>query len=205
MFKTTIINTFSSEDECEMFIMVLKQQWPKYKDSVPESTLEIVKDIDMPNRMLALWSFKQKADQKVIMKIGEQIIIPFRDRLAPKTIRDRNLEVLMNKWNTIKSLIENKDFEGLQDILHDEYLYLRETTLISKDDMVSFIKKRFEDGLTFEKLELIIENKDLLAWRDVLIEHGGKKWETTNVQLWKDNKVWRDVVSVRDLEKVDRI
>ena len=86
MFKTTIINTFSSEDECEMFIMVLKQQWPKYKDSVPESTLEIVKDIDMPIRMLALWSVKQKADQKVIMKIGEQIIIPFRDRLAPKTI-----------------------------------------------------------------------------------------------------------------------
>ena len=28
--------------------------------------------------------------------------------------------------------------------------------------------------LTFEKLELIIEDKDLLAWRDVLIEHGGK-------------------------------
>ena len=47
----------------------------------------------------------------------------------------------MNKWNTIKSLIENKDFEGLQDILHDEYLYLRETTLIYKDEMVSFIKK----------------------------------------------------------------
>ena len=80
----------------------------------------------------------------------------------------------MDKWSTIKSLIENKDFEGLQDILHDEYLYLRETTLISKDEMVSFIKKRFEDGLTFEKLELIIENKDLLAWRDVLTEHGGK-------------------------------
>ena len=58
---------------------------------------------------------------------------------------------------------------------------------------------------TFEKLEIIIKNKDLLAGRDVLIEHGGKKWETTNVQLWKDNKVWRDVVSVRDLEKVDPI
>ena len=87
MFKTTIINTFSSEDECEMFIMVLKQQWPKYKDSVPESTLESVRAIDMPNRMLALWSFKQKAAQKVIMKIGEKIIVPFRDRLAPKTIK----------------------------------------------------------------------------------------------------------------------
>ena len=62
-------------------------------------------------------------------------------------------------------------------------------------------KKRFEDGLTFEKLELIIEDKDLLTWRDKLIEHGGKRWETTNVRLWKDNKVWRDIVSVRDLGK----
>ena len=115
------------------------------------------------------------------------------------------LEGLMNKWNTIKSLIENKDFEGLQSILHDEYLYLRETTLISKTEMVDFIKKRFEDGLTFEKLELIIEDKDLLAWRDILLEYEGKKWETTNVQLWKDNKVWRDIVSVRDLEKEEPI
>ena len=86
MFKTTIINTFSSEDDCEMFIMVLKQQLPKYKDAVPESTLEIVKDIDMPNRMLALWTFKQRSDQKVKSKIGEQIIVPYRDRLAPRTI-----------------------------------------------------------------------------------------------------------------------
>ena len=85
MFKTTIINTFSSEDDCEMFIMVLKQQWPKYKGSVPESTLEIVKDTAMPNRMLASWTFKHQSDQKVISKIGEQIIVPYRDRSSPKT------------------------------------------------------------------------------------------------------------------------
>ena len=94
----------------------------------------------------------------------------------------------MNKWNTIKSLIENKDFEGLQGILHDEYLYLRETTLISKTEMVDFIKKRFEDGLTFEKLELIIEDKDLLAWRDILLEHGGKKWEPPMYRYGKTKK-----------------
>ena len=28
-----------------------------------------------------------------------------------------------------------------------------------------------------------------------------RKMGTTNVQLWKDNKVWRDIVSVRDLGK----
>ena len=61
-------------------------------------------------------------------------------------------------------LIEKKDFMETQDILHDEYLYLRETTLISKDETVQF-KKRFKDGLTLEKLELINEVKDLLAQR----------------------------------------
>ena len=65
-------------------------------------------------------------------------------------------------------------------------------------------KKRFEDGLTFEKLKLIIEDKDLLAWREIN-RTWRKKMETTDVQLWKDNKVWRDIVSVRDLEKVNRI
>ncbi len=54
MFITTIINTFSSRDDCDMFIMVLKLQWPKYSEKIPESTLEIVKDTETPNRMLVL-------------------------------------------------------------------------------------------------------------------------------------------------------
>ena len=85
MLKTTIINTFSSENDCDMFIMVLKQQWPKYIEKLPESTLEIVKDTETPNRMLALWTFKEKSHQKIIQDLGEKIIIPYRDRLSPKT------------------------------------------------------------------------------------------------------------------------
>ena len=57
----------------------------------------------------------------------------------------------MNKWDTVNNLIKNRDYKGLHDILHDEYLYLRETTLVSKDEMVAFIKKRFEEGLTLEQ------------------------------------------------------
>ena len=69
----------------------------------------------------------------------------------------------MNKWTAITGLIKYKYFERLRNILHDEYLYLRRTKLISKDEIVEFIKKRFGDGLAFEKIELIIEDKDLLA------------------------------------------
>ena len=81
----------------------------------------------------------------------------------------------MNKWDTITNFIKSRDLKGLEEILHDEYLYLRETTLISKDEMVEFIRKRFAEGLSFKELELIVEDKDLLAWRDILTEHGRKK------------------------------
>ena len=86
MLKKTIINTFSSEDDCDMFIMVLKQQWANYIEKLPESTLEIVKDVETPNRMLALWTIKEQSHQKIIQELGEKIIIPYRDRLSPKTV-----------------------------------------------------------------------------------------------------------------------
>ena len=66
--------------------------------------------------------------------------------------------------------------------------------------MVDFIKKRFEDGLTFEKLELIIEDKDLLAWRDILLEHEEKNGKQPMYSYGKTTK-FEDIVSVRDLEK----
>ena len=40
-FRRVITNTFSSNEDCEMFIMVLKQQWPKHINKLPDSELEI--------------------------------------------------------------------------------------------------------------------------------------------------------------------
>ena len=35
-FRRVITNTFSSNEDCEMFIMVLKQQWPKHINKLPD-------------------------------------------------------------------------------------------------------------------------------------------------------------------------
>ena len=45
-FRRVITNTFSSKEDCEMFIMVLKQQWPIYIDKLPGSELEITRSMD---------------------------------------------------------------------------------------------------------------------------------------------------------------
>ncbi len=41
-----------------MFIMVLKQQWPKYINKLPDSELEITRSIETPNIMSAIWTLK---------------------------------------------------------------------------------------------------------------------------------------------------
>ena len=41
MYKKIFSNTFASREDCEMFLMVLKQQWPQMKGQLPGARLEI--------------------------------------------------------------------------------------------------------------------------------------------------------------------
>ena len=55
-FRRVITNTFSSNEHCEMFIMVLKKQWLKHITRLPDSELEITRSIESPNIMSAIWT-----------------------------------------------------------------------------------------------------------------------------------------------------
>ena len=55
-FRRVITNTFSSNEDCEMFIMVLKQQWPKHINKLPASELEITRLVEIGNIMSAIWT-----------------------------------------------------------------------------------------------------------------------------------------------------
>ena len=85
-FRRVITNTFSSKEDCEMFIMVLKQQWPKHISRLPASELEITRSIESPNIMSAIWTLKDIKHFDILEKIGNDIIYPYRDKLSPKSI-----------------------------------------------------------------------------------------------------------------------
>ena len=36
-FRRVITNTFPSEEDCDIFIMLLKTQWPKHIDKMPKN------------------------------------------------------------------------------------------------------------------------------------------------------------------------
>ena len=84
-FRRVITNTFSSNEDCEMFIMVLKQQWPKHINKLPDSELEITRSIEFPNIMSAIWTLRDYKHFGTLEKIGNEIIYPYRNKLSPKS------------------------------------------------------------------------------------------------------------------------
>jgi hypothetical protein len=98
-FRRVITNTFSSKEDCEMFIMVLKQQWPKHISRLPASELEITISIESPNIMCAIWTLKDIKHFDILEKIGNDIIYPYRDKLSPKSITIKTESLCMLSGN----------------------------------------------------------------------------------------------------------
>ena len=87
MYQVTITSTFASDSDCDMFIMVLRQQWPTFIDKLPGATLRILRSKKDRNVMQASWTLQSKEQADEMQAIGDQIIIPYRKKLMPKTNR----------------------------------------------------------------------------------------------------------------------
>ena len=84
--RRVITNTFSSNEDCEMFIMVLKQQWPKHIKKLPNSKLEITRSVESANIISAIWTLSNIKHFEILEKIGNEIIYLYRNKLSPKSI-----------------------------------------------------------------------------------------------------------------------
>ena len=66
--------------------MVLKQQWPKHINELPNSELEITRSVESANIMSAIWTLSDIKHFEILEKIGNEIIYPYRYKLSPKSI-----------------------------------------------------------------------------------------------------------------------
>ena len=87
MYQVTITRTFASDSDCDMFIMVLRQHWPTFIDKLPGATLRILRSEKDRNVMQASWTLQSKEQADKMKTIGDEIIIPYRNKLMPKSIR----------------------------------------------------------------------------------------------------------------------
>ena len=86
MYKKIFSNTFASREDCEMFLMVLKQQWPQMKDRLAGARLEIVHDPETSHMMQAVWTLKDRAQAEQMTDLSKDVILPYRRQLATKSV-----------------------------------------------------------------------------------------------------------------------
>ena len=87
MYQVTITSTFPSDSDCDMFIMALQQQWPSFIDELLGAKLRIFRSEEDRNVMQASWTLQSKEQADEMKAIGDEIIIPYRKKLMPKSIR----------------------------------------------------------------------------------------------------------------------
>ena len=87
MYQVTITNTFPSDSDCDMFIMVLQQQWPAFMDKLPGARLNIYRSETERNVMQASWTLQSKEQADEMQALGDQIILPYRSKLMPRSLR----------------------------------------------------------------------------------------------------------------------
>ena len=70
-----------------MFLMVLKQQWPKMKGQLPGARLEIVHDTERLRMIQAVWTLKARAQAEQMTELSKDVTLPYRHHLLPKSVK----------------------------------------------------------------------------------------------------------------------
>ena len=94
--------------------------------------------------------------------------------------------------------ITNQDLVLLESLLHEDMLFVQETTLETKEEWMKDTKEQFKNGmLDATKMEVTkkFETKDMGAL-EVTMKKDGHLIRFSNVFLYKDNKIYRHLINV---------
>ena len=92
----------------------------------------------------------------------------------------------------INTSIGKGEIPNLDDIFHDDYLYLKDNTLVNRDEHVEFMKTQFGKKISVINPEFLYEDKDMMTY-SYNINVRGKNYRVVQVQMWKDGKIWREM------------
>tara|TARA_A100000164_G_scaffold128120_1_gene113619 strand:- start:160 stop:480 length:321 start_codon:yes stop_codon:yes gene_type:complete len=96
------------------------------------------------------------------------------------------------KFEKLKSDLETGDASGIEDTFHQDYLYLKDNTLVNREEHVEFMKTQFGKKISVINPEFLYEDKDMMTY-SYNINVRGKNYRVVQVQMWKDGKIWREM------------
>ena len=108
------------------------------------------------------------------------------------------METELEKYKKVLRLLEERNWEEMKEWLHEDFMYIKETALSDRQEHVDKLRSQFTAKVAINEPELLYEDEDMMAFKHFVIQKNGKKHRVTQIQLYKDGKVWREISNAID-------
>ena len=92
--------------------------------------------------------------------------------------------------------MEGRDASGFEGCVHEDFIYIRETEMVTRDEFRSEVIEEFVKGLmTSENLQVLFENEKIIIL-DADVRRGEIHVKITLSCMKKDGKLWRQMMTM---------
>ena len=87
-----------------------------------------------------------------------------------------------DKFEKLKSDLKTQDASGVENTFHQDYLYLKDNTLVNREEHVEFMKTQFGKKISVINPDFLYEDKDIMTY-SYSINVRGKNYRVVQVQM----------------------
>ena len=103
-------------------------------------------------------------------------------------------------------LSQEEIYSRAKESLHEDFLFLQESGLLNKDDLLQFIMKNGRNVDNVLDIKCCYEDDQHLVWKGLADLLDGKRYITTRMVVFRDGKRWRSIGTRKEVSKnVDKI
>ena len=97
----------------------------------------------------------------------------------------------MSKFSEIVEIYETWDVAKVDHWLHDDFLFIKDFDMQTKEEYLEDTKVLFEQGFKMSDPKMVVENDDIMALSHIVADGSGQRFRVTAVTFFKDGKSWR--------------
>ena len=98
---------------------------------------------------------------------------------------------LTQKFNHIVDVYYNGRLQGVDEWLHDDFLFLKEYGMQNNEEHLEDCTGLFEKGFKMNNPQIVVENEDMMDLNHIVVDEDGNKFRVTALNFIVDENSWR--------------
>ena len=104
----------------------------------------------------------------------------------------------LSRFEIYNTFAIKRDIDWIYELLHDDFMYVQDYTMRTLEEAIEMVKELLDLNLYPTQTMLLFENEDMMALEHETITER-KKYLMTKVQLWRGDKIWKEVRNEREI------